>query len=86
MRFLIMLVVVAGCVAGLGVYRGWFHFTSDSAAGTSNMTLTVDNNKIDDDKNKVIVKSQELGHRAETNVSAAIDKSTAQTTQPSPRP
>jgi hypothetical protein len=86
MRFLIMLILIAVCVLGLGIYRGWFHFASDSAAGTSNVTLSVDNNKMRDDKNKVIVKAQELGHEAETKTSAAIDKSTAPSTQPTAQP
>jgi hypothetical protein len=82
MRFVFMLVLIAGCVLGLGIYRGWFHFASDSAAGTSNVTLSVDNNKIQEDKNKVVDKTQELGHEAEAKTTAVIDKSKGPATQP----
>ena len=79
MRFLSMLVLIAVCVLAVGFYRGWFHFASNTAAGTSNVTLTVDNNKVQEDKNKVLGKAQELGHQAEA-------KSTAPATQPAPGP
>jgi hypothetical protein len=86
MRFVLSLILIAALVLGVGIYRGWFHFAADSSAGSSNVTLTVDNNKIQDDKNKVVGKTQELGHEAEAKTSAAIDKSSAPTTQPAPQP
>jgi hypothetical protein len=75
MRFLIVLVLVISGVAGLGVYRGWFQVASNIAAGKSDVTVTVDGNKMREDKDKVVDKAQGLGHEAEEKAVAAIDKS-----------
>jgi hypothetical protein len=49
-RLLIVLVLVAACVVGLGFYLGWFH-------------LTVDKDKFQEDKEKALPKTQDSGHR-----------------------
>jgi hypothetical protein len=59
---LLVLVLVVVGVLGFGFYRGWFHVTSDSAEGESNVTFTVDKNKIEEDRKKVQQKAQDLGH------------------------
>ena len=64
MRFLIVLVLIAAAVAGFGFYRGWFHLSSDRAADKSNVTLTVDRDKIDQDKQKALEKGRDTGHQA----------------------
>ena len=68
-RFLIVLVLIVAGVAALGFYRGWFHLTSDKAADQSNVTLTVDKDKIQQDKQKAQDKVQ--GHRAEDKAAPA---------------
>ena len=60
MRFLLVLVLIAAGVAGVGFYRGWFDLTSDRASEKSNVTLTVDKDKIDQDKQKVSDKAKDL--------------------------
>lgn len=57
--FLVLVVVVAG-VAGLGFYRGWFHLTSDRTSDTSNVTLTVDQGRIQEDKNAMRDKARDM--------------------------
>jgi len=64
MRVLIIFVLILACVAGVGIYRGWFHVTSDRAADKSNVTLTVDKGKIQEDKQKAVGKVQDMGHQA----------------------
>jgi hypothetical protein len=63
MRFLIVLLLIVAGVVALGFYRGWFQLTSDKAADTSNVTFTVDKEKMQQDKQKAQEKVQ--GHRAE---------------------
>jgi hypothetical protein len=74
MRFLIVLLLIVAGVVGFGFYRGWFHLTSDGAADKSNMTLTVDKDKVQQDKQKA--RDTVRGQRAEDKAapSAAATK------------
>ena len=56
-RILVIFVLVVGCV---GFYRGWFHVTSNGAGGNSDVTLTVDKNKIHDDKKAADEKAHDI--------------------------
>jgi hypothetical protein len=60
-RFLFILVLIVVGVACLGFYLGWFHIGSDSSDGTTHITLTVDQNKIKADENKVAEKVHNIG-------------------------
>jgi len=60
---LFVLILIVGGVAGLGFYLGWFRFASASADGKTNITLTVDQNKIDADKKKAEEKVHDFGHQ-----------------------
>jgi len=51
-RFLTVIVLIVAGVVALGFYMGWFHVTSDKAADKSNITVTVDKHKIQQDKQK----------------------------------
>jgi hypothetical protein len=64
MRLVIVLVLIVFGVGGLGLYRGWFHLTSDRDADKSNITLTVDKGKMQEDKQKAIDKVDSLGDQA----------------------
>ena len=64
MRLLIVLVVIVAGIAAFGFYRGWFHVTSGGAADKSNVTLTVDKDKIQQDKNTAREKAQDLSRPA----------------------
>jgi hypothetical protein len=50
MRFLIVVLLIVAGVVALGFYRGWFHLTSDRAGDKPNVTVTVDKDKIRQDK------------------------------------
>lgn len=52
MRILIVLLLIAGGVVGFGFYRGWFHLESDRAADKPSVTVTVDKEKMQEDKHK----------------------------------
>ena len=52
MRFLIVILLIVAGVAALGFYRGWFRITSDRAADQPNVTVTVDKDKVQQDKQK----------------------------------
>lgn len=60
MRLLIVLVLIVAGVVGLGLYRGWFHVTSDGSADKATVTVTVDKDKIQQDKNDAQKKVEDL--------------------------
>ena len=72
MRFVIVLVLIVAGAAGLGFYRGWFHFTSDGGADKSNVTLTVDKDKMQADKQKAEDKVHSAAHQAKDNAPAPV--------------
>jgi hypothetical protein len=61
---LVVLVVLVAGIAGFGFYRGWFSFTSDSADDKSNVTLTVDQEKFQQDRKAATENVQGLGRQA----------------------
>jgi hypothetical protein len=77
MRALLIVValLVAG-VAGLGFYRGWFSFASDSAGARSNVTLTVDQDKFQEDRKAATESVQDLGRQARDKVAGSGGKVT----------
>jgi uncharacterized protein YlxW (UPF0749 family) len=80
-RFLIGLVVVVACVVGVGLYRGWFQVTSDSANDQRNVTFSADQNKIKEDENKVVQKVKSLENRVKDKSATPAEKSKDQTVQ-----
>lgn len=49
---LLILVVIAG--VGLGFYRGWFSLSSSGDTDKPNVTLSVDKERIEADKDKAV--------------------------------
>jgi hypothetical protein len=62
-RFVGMLVVLCVLVAGIGYYRGWFHAGTSDINGQSTVTVTVDKNKLDQDKASATQQVQDLTHK-----------------------
>ena len=62
-------VLLAVGTVGIGFYRGWFKVGSDSKEGRSNLTLSVDKNKIEKDEKTVAADIHKLGHKATDNAS-----------------
>jgi hypothetical protein len=63
-RLLLVLALVLAGVLGLGIYMRWFHVSSDSVGGTSNVTFSVDKEKIQEDEKKLAEKVHNLGSQS----------------------
>ena len=72
-RIVVLLLVVAGIVA-LGVYRGWFRFTSDGDTNSANINLQVDKDKIHEDAAKAASKVENLAKDAKHTVAATTQR------------
>ena len=60
-RMLLAFVLIVAVVAGLGFYMGWFHFSSGSDDNNAHVTVSVDKDQIQEDKDKAVDKVQDLG-------------------------
>ena len=67
-RMLLVFVLIVAVVAGLGFYRGWFHFSSGSDGSSANVTVSIDKGRIQKDKDKAVDKVQDLGHQEKEKV------------------
>jgi hypothetical protein len=85
-RLLIVLVLVVAVAVGVGFYMGWFRFASDSGNGESNITFTVDVDKIQEDKEKAVEKVHDLGGQGKEKASAPAGKATDPVTPLVPSP
>jgi hypothetical protein len=63
-RILGVLVLLVAMVAGVGYYLGWFRVSSDRAGPKPNVTITVDEDKIQADKEKAREKVHGLEEKA----------------------
>ncbi len=68
----VFLLLVAGVVA-LGIYQGWFTFTSNNTDDKANINIKVDKEKIKEDENKAAKKVQDLGHKAKDKAETAAE-------------
>lgn len=59
---LVLFLVVAG-VVGLGFYLGWFQISSGSVGSKDNITLSVNRDTIEDDKDEAVDKLRDLGEK-----------------------
>ena len=71
--FFVLVLFVAGAAA-LGFYRGWFHVESDDADGTSNVTLSVDKEKIEQDRKTAVADVQDVGRQIKNKVASPSEK------------
>lgn len=74
MKTVLVLLILLVVVAGLGYYRGWFNLSSRNDQGKPNVTLSVDKDKIEADKDKVVNSVQDLGHKAAAKAAATTQK------------
>ncbi|HJZ89663.1 MAG TPA: hypothetical protein VKE40_02250 [Gemmataceae bacterium] len=65
-RLLIFLVVVAVAVGAIDLYRGWFSIGWDSSPGKGQITGTVDEDKIRQDRERAAEKVRDLGNHGAT--------------------
>ena len=73
-RMLLVLALIVAVVAGLGFYRGWFHFSSGSNDKNAHVTVSVDKDQIQKDKDEAVDKVQELGQQAKDKVATTTQK------------
>jgi hypothetical protein len=59
-RLLVVVGLIVLCVVGAGFYFGYFRIGSDSADGTTHITLTVEQKKIQEDEKKAVEKVQDF--------------------------
>jgi hypothetical protein len=73
-RLLFVLVLVGAGAVGLGFYQGWFHLESDKADGKSNVTLSVDTDKFQEDRKTAVAEVKDLGHQIKDRVAGPSAK------------
>jgi hypothetical protein len=69
---LVVLVLFVAGIVGLGFYRGWFSFASGRSDDKSNITLTVDQDKFQQDRKAATESVQGLGRQAKDKVTDGI--------------
>ena len=55
-RMLLVLALIVAVVAGPGFYMGWFHFSSGSDDRNAHITVSVNKDQIQKDKDKAVDK------------------------------
>jgi hypothetical protein len=73
-RLFFLLILFVAAAVGLGFYRGWFHVASDDADGTSNVTLSVDKEKIQQDRKTAVADVQDVGRKIKNKVASPSEK------------
>jgi hypothetical protein len=75
MRLLRLVLFLVACVVGIGFYRGWFYFASDSSDHETGVTVTVDRDKVRVDEQKVEKSVRDFEHKS-------TDKSAGESSSP----
>jgi hypothetical protein len=74
-RLIVLVVLLAAATACLGFYLGWFTFTSEMTSdGKQNLTVTVDKDKIHDDKEKAKDKVRDAEQKVKDKAADAAQK------------
>jgi hypothetical protein len=73
-RLFVALVLVAAGVVALGFYQGWFQLSEDKTDQKTNITITIDQDKIKEDRDKAKARLQQAGETAKEKVATPTDK------------
>ena len=73
-RLLVVLVLILVGTLGLGLYMRWFGVESASADGKSNVTFTVDTDRIRADEKRAVGAVRDLGHQATPKATEPTEK------------
>ncbi len=65
---MVVMVLLLVAVAVLGFYRGWFRLSTDNTDQRPSATFTVDQNRINQDKDLVKERVHEFGHKTNEEV------------------
>ncbi len=79
---LVVFALVLVGVAAFGFYQGWFQVSSESADHKPKVTIAVDQDKLQEDKEKVEAKVRDLGHKTK----GTTGNLTTQVNKPEPQP
>ena len=74
-RLLIVLLLFAAIVVGVGFYRGWFGFTSEKDDANAKVTFSVDRDKLEADRNTALQGAQDLGRQIKDKTAGSGEKS-----------
>ena len=72
-RFFVVLVLLVAGVVGLGFYLDWFRLSTDRTDQKTNITITVDQDKIRQDEEKAKEKVQEAGQKVKESTDRESD-------------
>jgi hypothetical protein len=65
-RLLLVTTLIVVGIAGVGIYRGWFSTETSTSEHKSNVNLSVDREKIQDDLHAVKEKAEHVFEKKET--------------------
>jgi hypothetical protein len=75
-RLFVLLLMTVACIVGLGFYLGWFRLSTDRTDQKTNITISVDPDKIREDEEKAKEKVLEAGRKVKeetgTRASASV--------------
>lgn len=74
-RILVVLILIVAGILGLGFYQKWFHVGSDQAQGKSNVTVSMDTDKFQEDRKTAQEKVQDVGNAIKDKVMGSSEKS-----------
>jgi hypothetical protein len=74
-RFLLLIILVAACVIGLAYYQSWFRIGTATRDGKTNVTLSVDTDKVQADSNAAVANVQDVGRQIKDKVAGPSEKS-----------
>lgn len=73
---LVLPIVIVAAAAGVGLYIGVFHVSSDNTPEQSNVTVTVDKQKLGEAKDRAKDQLKELGQEVKEKADAIAKKPT----------
>jgi len=73
-RLLVVLVLILAGVLGLGFYLRWFGVESQTADGKSNVTFTVDTDRMRADEKRAVGAVKDLGHPSTTKATPPTEQ------------
>jgi len=81
-RLLVILVLILVGMLGLSFYMRWFGVESASVDGKSNITFTVDTDRIQADEKRAVGAVHDLGHSATTKAPEPTEQNKDQASPP----
>lgn len=73
-RLVLVVVLLVAGVVGLGFYQGWFQLSTDRSDQKTKIAITVDQEKMQQDKKKAQEKLQDLEHKIEEKTKPSTDQ------------